>query len=193
MIAVPESAPTVCSRSNAPAITTSWTIATPTAPIAETCGNGIRVFARYLVTAELAPAGEMIVGTRAGDRTVIVPSHGGDITVDMGPAAALTDATVGIGARTWPAGGWSMGNPHLVVLAVDSLDDLDLTAPPLVDPAASYPDGVNVEFVADAGERHIRMRVYERGVGETRSCGSGACAAAVAAMSAGGRTIVVRR
>jgi diaminopimelate epimerase len=151
--------------------------------VAETCGNGIRVFARYLVTAGLAQPGRLQVGTRAGVRRVEVPADGGDITVDMGPATALPAATVAIGDREWKAHGWSMGNPHLVVLDAGPLDDLDLGVAPRVDPVAAYPDGVNVEVVEPVGPHHIRMRVHERGSGETRSCGTGACAAAVASMS----------
>jgi diaminopimelate epimerase len=154
--------------------------------IAETCGNGIRVFARYLVTAGLVPAGAMTIGTRSGPRAVTVPEDGGDITVDMGPATRLDDAEVSVGSSSWKAVGWSMGNPHLVVLDAGPIDALDLTQPPSVDPASAYPDGVNVELLEPAGERHVRMRVHERGVGETRSCGTGACAAAVAAMDAAG-------
>jgi diaminopimelate epimerase len=144
------------------------------------------VFARYLVTAGLAEPGTMTIGTRSGPRTVTVPADGGDITVDMGQATRLTDAEVSIGTSSWPALGWSMGNPHLVVLDAGAIDALDLSRQPLVDPAADYPDGVNIELVEPAGDRHLRMRVYERGVGETRSCGTGACAAAVAAMAAAG-------
>jgi diaminopimelate epimerase len=73
-----------------------------------------------------------------------------------------------------------------VVLDAAPIDGLDLTLAPGVDPAASYPDGVNVEFLEPVGPRHIRMRVFERGVGETKSCGTGACAAAVATMDAAG-------
>jgi diaminopimelate epimerase len=152
--------------------------------VAETCGNGIRVFARYLVTAGLAQPGRLQVGTRSGVRRVDVPADGGDITVDMGPAAPLPDAVVTIGDREFKAHGWSMGNPHLVVLDAGDLDSLDMSVAPQIDPAASYPDGVNVEVVESVGSQHIRMRVHERGSGETRSCGTGACAAAVAAMEA---------
>jgi diaminopimelate epimerase len=152
--------------------------------VAETCGNGIRVFARYLVTAGLAAPGRLQVGTRSGVRLVDVPVDGSDITVDMGPATQLPDAVVTIGDREYKAHGWSMGNPHLVVLDADGIDDLDLSVAPRVEPAASYPDGVNVEVVETVGKQHIRMRVHERGSGETRSCGTGACAAAVAAMEA---------
>jgi diaminopimelate epimerase len=152
--------------------------------VAETCGNGIRVFARYLVTAGLAAPGRLDVATRSGVRRVDVPANGSDITVDMGPATPLPDAVVTVGDRDYPAHGWSMGNPHLVVLDAEGLDALDLSVAPRVDPVASYPDGVNVEVVETVGSQHIRMRVHERGSGETRSCGTGACAAAVAAMQA---------
>jgi diaminopimelate epimerase len=154
--------------------------------IAETCGNGIRVFARYLVSTGQAEPGALTIGTRSGPRAVTVPADGGDITVDMGPATRLDDAEVTIGTSSWKAVGWSMGNPHLVVLDAGPLDALDLSAPPMVEPASAYPDGVNVELLEPVGDRHVRMRVHERGVGETRSCGTGACAAAVAAMDAAG-------
>jgi diaminopimelate epimerase len=152
--------------------------------IAETCGNGIRVFARFLVTEGLVEPGTVIVGTRAGERRVEVPADEADITVDMGPVSRLVDAKVEFLGRRYDAVGYSLGNPHLVVLAASPIDDVDLCRPPLIDPPSAYPGGVNVELVEVVGERHIRMRVHERGSGETRSCGTGACAAAVAAMDA---------
>lgn len=133
--------------------------------VAETCGNGIRVFARYLTAAGHAPPGPLRIGTRAGVKDVVVsPDH---VTVDMGEAEV---------------GGWldvdgekaqlvSMGNPHAVV-AVPSVDALGALRPGRLD--------LNVEYVQEVGPRHLRMRVHERGVGETRSCGTGACAAVVA-------------
>jgi diaminopimelate epimerase len=155
--------------------------------LAEMCGNGIRVFARYLVDAGLASPGRLLVDTRDGVKTVEVPARG-DVTVDMGFAEKLPDAKVGVGGTWWAATGWSMGNPHLVVADVEGLDRLDLSAPPAVDPPEAFPTGVNVEFAhaSDGRGHHLAMRVYERGVGETRSCGTGACAVAVAAMSARG-------
>ncbi|HWB65584.1 MAG TPA: diaminopimelate epimerase [Mycobacteriales bacterium] len=154
--------------------------------VAETCGNGLRVFARYLVDAGLLPPGRIRIGTRSGVRLVDVPADGGDITAELGPAAPLTDATVLLGGRSWPAAGWSMGNPHLVVLDAGDIDALDLATAPGVDPAAAYPDGVNVEFCQPLSGRRLALRVVERGVGETRSCGTGAGAAAVAALAAAG-------
>lgn len=150
--------------------------------IAEMCGNGVRVFARHLVRAGLAPAGELAVATRAGIRRVRLAADGGGVTVGMGRAALPAgDVRVTVGDRTWPARHVNVGNPH----AVAFVDDLAAAGPlreaPGVAPAAAYPQGVNVEFVVDRGPRHVALRVYERGSGETRSCGTGACAVMVAA------------
>ena len=155
--------------------------------IAEMCGNGIRVFARYLVDSGLEEPGDLLIDTRAGVKLVTVPAYG-DITVGMGPATKLPDAKVQLDGRWWPAAGWSMGNPHAVVTDPDlDLDGVDLTRAPALDPPTAFPDGVNVEVVDLTGEpARIRMRVHERGVGETRSCGTGACAAAVAVMAGRG-------
>lgn len=73
-----------------------------------------------------------------------------------------------------------MGNPHAVAFVEDLAHAGELLAVPPFSPAAVYPDGVNIEFVVDRGPRHVAMRVHERGSGETRSCGTGACAVAVA-------------
>jgi diaminopimelate epimerase len=151
--------------------------------IAEMCGNGIRVFARYLVDSGLEEPGDLRIDTRAGVKNVTVPSTG-DITVGMGPATKLADANVQLDGRWWPAAGWSMGNPHLVVTDPDlAIDAADLRTAPAIDPPTAFPSGVNVEIVESTGPRSIRMRVHERGAGETRSCGTGACAAAVAVMA----------
>ena len=90
-----------------------------------------------------------------------------------------------IGATTWPAIHVDMGNPHAVAFVDDeaTLAALDLTRPPEHDEGV-YPDGVNVELVVRRGERHVAMRVHERGSGETRSCGTGAGAVLVAAATA---------
>jgi diaminopimelate epimerase len=153
--------------------------------VAEMCGNGIRVFGRFLVDAGYEEPGRLRIDTRAGVKDVDVPVAG-DVTVDMGPADRLADAKVVVDGIAHEARGWSLGNPHLVVLDVDDLDGVDLETAPTVDPSDAYSDGVNIELVRRTGETHIAMRVHERGVGETMSCGTGACAAAVAAMDAAG-------
>lgn len=153
--------------------------------IAEMCGNGARVFALYLLRAGLADAGDLAIATRAGIRRMRL-AESGDVTVDMGAARlAAADVTVAVGGRSWPARNVGMGNPH----AVAFVEDLDgalggarvLREAPVVTPATAYPEGVNVEFVVARGPRHVAMRVHERGSGETRSCGTGACAVMVAA------------
>lgn len=157
--------------------------------IAEMCGNGVRVFARYLERAGLVEAGDLAVATRGGVKKAhlakAAPDSGssaGDITVSMGRAVLPEDGvTVSVGARSWPALNVSMGNPHAVAFVEDLDQAGDLLTVPPFSPASLYPDGVNIEFVVDRGERHVAMRVHERGSGETRSCGTGACAVAVAA------------
>ena len=93
---------------------------------------------------------------------------------------------IGIGDRCWPARHVDMGNPHAVVFVDDLAEAGPLLEPPVHD-SAVFPEGVNVEFVVRRGERHVAMRVHERGSGETRSCGTGACAAMVGAALADGR------
>jgi diaminopimelate epimerase len=149
--------------------------------IAEMCGNGVRVFARYLQRAGLVGEGDLAVATRGGVKSVHIAKDG-DITVGMGTARLPEgDVTVSVGERTWPARNVNMGNPHAVAFVDDLAHAGNLFSPPPFSPASSYPDGVNVEFVVDRGPRHVALRVHERGAGETRSCGTGACAVAVAA------------
>ncbi|HEY3261141.1 MAG TPA: diaminopimelate epimerase [Pseudonocardiaceae bacterium] len=154
--------------------------------VAEMCGNGVRVFARYLVDAGLVPAGEFVIGTRNGPRAVMV-SSAGEVTVDMGSAVVQGSSTAIVAGRAFPGLVIDVGNPHLACVTDGQLSDLDLTVPPGHDPVV-FPDGVNVEFVRITGADATAMRVHERGVGETRSCGTGTVAAAVAALWAGGRS-----
>lgn len=158
--------------------------------VAEMCGNGIRVFAHYLVRSGLADieAGSTLpIGTRAGVRDVTRSVSG--YQVDLGawrlsgvdPLVRADGLTV-----TRPGLGIDVGNPHVVVaLASDAeLGLLELTRAPELEPAP--PAGANVEFVVPGeplvrdGIGHVRMRVFERGVGETLSCGTGVAATALA-------------
>ena len=156
--------------------------------VAEMCGNGVRVFALYLrARGFVGDATEFGVATRAGVKRVTLADAGptsAEVTVDMGvPVFPTTrgDITVAVKGVPKPAVDVDMGNPHAVVF-VDSTDDAGpLYEPPEVSPSGSYPEGVNVEFAADVAPRHLAMRVHERGVGETRSCGTGACAVMIAA------------
>ena len=149
--------------------------------VSETCGNGLRVFARYLVDAGLEQPGQQTIATRGGIVTTWADVDG-EVTVDMGPPQILSGATAAIDGQVFEGVTVSMGNPHLVCVTDTEVATLDLTTMPRVDQLA-FALGVNVEFVNIVGERHAVMRVYERGIGETQSCGSGACAV-VAAMAA---------
>ncbi|MFE2422438.1 diaminopimelate epimerase [Streptomyces hokutonensis] len=149
--------------------------------VSEMCGNGVRVFARYLQRAGHVAAGDIAVATRGGVKTVHLAKDG-DVTVGMGKALLPEgDVMVSVGERSWPARNVNMGNPHAVAFVDDLAHAGDLYSPPPFSPAGAYPQGVNVEFVVDRGPGHVATRVHERGAGETRSCGTGACAVAVAA------------
>lgn len=149
--------------------------------VAEMCGNGVRVFACYLRHAGHVSYGDLAIATRSGVKRVHVAKNG-DVTVGMGRAQLPAEqATVTVGERSWPARNVNMGNPHAVAFVDDLAHAGPLLSAPSCHPAGVYPDGVNVEFVVDRGPRHVAMRVHERGSGETRSCGTGACAVAVAA------------
>ena len=156
---------------------------------AEMCGNGIRVFAKYLVETGLADidAAPLLIGTRAGTKRVTRSDLG--FEVDLGLFAVdETDVVVRARALDVPRPGVSIdvGNPHVVVAlgTEDELDALDLTVRPQLHPEPRQ--GANIEFVVPAeplvrgGVGAIRMRVFERGVGETLSCGTGVAASALA-------------
>lgn len=155
--------------------------------VAEMCGNGVRVFVRYLRREGLV--GERTaVATRGGVRTAELTREG-QIRVEMGAATILdVHPRVSVSPQIVDTPGVAVRvpNPHVVVTLADgqALGTLDLASPPQVDPP--FPEGQNVEFVVRAGERHLVMRVHERGVGETRSCGTGICAAVAAAGATSG-------
>jgi diaminopimelate epimerase len=153
--------------------------------LAEMCGNGVRVFATYLVAAGLVPRGPLQVATRAGVRDVLVHADGA-VTVGMGaatfPGLEGVQVEVGDHAPQWrDAVAVDVGNPHAVVFVDDLAEAGALRAPPPVRPPQAFPDGVNVEVARVLEPGHAAMRVHERGVGETQSCGTGACAVFAAA------------
>jgi diaminopimelate epimerase len=154
--------------------------------VAEMCGNGIRVFARYLEHRGWLAGGETPIGTRAGVRGVRVTDD--EISVDMGPATVGEVSAASVDGEVFPGVAVDVGNPHLACVTGVAIDALDLTRPPGHDPAL-FPHGVNVEFVSPVDEDgEVVMRVHERGVGETRSCGTGTVAAVAAALRDSGRS-----
>jgi diaminopimelate epimerase len=158
--------------------------------VSEMCGNGIRVFVSYLLDqglAELPAGGAIAIGTRAGVRTVRRSVDG--FQADLGPWRLAGGEPLVRGKElpvARPGLGIDVGNPHIVVALADDaeLDAVDLAYQPVIDPAPTA--GANVEFVVPAeplvedGVGRIRMRVHERGSGETLSCGTGAVASALA-------------
>jgi diaminopimelate epimerase len=151
--------------------------------VAEMCGNGVRVFARYLIDQGWAKGPEFTVGTRAGARAVTAEDDG-DITVDMGGAEVLGAGAADLADGRVRGVRISVGNPHLACRVDRDVASVDLTRAPRLDPEV-FPDGANVEVFRAVGPDTLEMRVYERGSGETRSCGTGIVAAAVAATPPG--------
>lgn len=152
------------------------------ASLAEMCGNGLRVFLRFLLEEGLAEGPEVFVATRAGLRAGTFLDDG-RIAVTMGPATvAKSRVEVVVGSATWPGVPVSVGNPHVVSLLRpgESLESLALRDPPRWRPTEAFPHGVNAEFVEVLESHRLRLRVFERGSGETWSCGTGTVAAAAA-------------
>jgi len=162
----------------------------------EQCGNGARCFVRYVREKGLTHRTEIRVGTRAG---VIVPrvEPDGEVTVDMGIPAfepeqipflasgrALT-YILDLDGKSISISALSMGNPHAVQVVAD-IDAAPVgTEGPQIERHERFPQRVNAGYMQVVARHHIRLRVYERGAGETLSCGTGACAAAVAGMLRG--------
>jgi diaminopimelate epimerase len=156
--------------------------------IAQMCGNGVRVFAHYLRASGLETRDEFVVGSLAGPRPVVlhdVDAVSADVTVDMGKANQFGNGAAVVGGRRFGGLAVDVGNPHLACvdasLTTAELADLDVAAPVWFD-AAQFPEGVNVEVLTAPLDGAVTMRVHERGVGETRSCGTGTVAATVAAL-----------
>lgn len=156
----------------------------------EQCGNGARCFARFVRDQGLTDKDEIPVGTAAGNICLYVEDDG-QVRVNMGPPV-LEPARIPIQAeqqalrytleledRRLMFGSVSMGNPHAVFL-VEDVDHADLgTLGPMVESHPMFPKRINVGFMQEMAPDHIRLRVHERGAGETLACGTGACAAVV--------------
>jgi diaminopimelate epimerase len=155
---------------------------------AENCGNGIRIVARHLAAQGRLPADGRIL-TDAGPVTVRVLDDG-RVAVAMGrarfPAGEARERLPGTGGDVQFAE-VSMGNPHAVI-EHPAPDEVVRALGPAIETDARFPERTNVEFVRAEGPSELTMRVWERGVGETLACGTGACAAAVAGVRLGGLT-----
>ena len=169
--------------------------------IAEMCGNGVRVFAHYCRVSGLVDSDEFTVGSRAGARPVTVhhaDASSAEVTVAMGAVRNDGASSVQIAGRRLTGTAIDVGNPHLACIVDDltpeGLAALELTADggPQLDPQ-TFPHGANVELLTPLEfgtgvDFTAHMRVFERGVGETRSCGTGLVAAAAAALAGIERT-----
>lgn len=152
------------------------------------CGNGARCFARFVKMKGLTNRNKIVVSTKAG-RMVLYLEKDGQVTVNMGkprfePSQVPIKANKEEGTylirsddKTLFCGAVSMGNPHCV-MEVEDIDNADVeTLGPLLETHERFPEGVNVGFMQILNPGHIKLRVFERGAGETLACGSGACAA----------------
>jgi diaminopimelate epimerase len=163
----------------------------------EQCGNGARCFAHFIRNEGLTDKNEITVITKNG-RLILRIEDNGNVTVDMGvpilepaqiPFIANTKNLqqiiypIEINQQIFEIGAVSMGNPHAVVI-VDDTDNMDKAAVEklgkAIQKSSYFPNSVNVGFMQVVDSQHIKLRVYERGVGETQACGTGACAAVVA-------------
>lgn len=168
---------------------------------AQMCGNGIRCVAKYAVDSGLAPSDKLRVESAVKIHDITVSRKDGEVVgaqVDMGvpsfarcdlpmtgDAAEALDVPVVVAGRDLLVTGVSMGNPHCVVFDVPSDDATFLELGPALESHSLFPDRVNVEFVEVVSGDHLRVRVWERGSGETFACGTGACAVVAAASRLG--------
>ena len=150
----------------------------PDASMAEMCGNGIRMAARFLVEHQLVPGSTFSIETAGGVMRPTVHEDG-TVRVDMGIATTEGIDTITLADGTALTGRVvSMGNPHFVVLQDPDDIDIDVVGPP-AEHHTRFPNRSNIEFIAVDAPQDVRMRVWERGVGETLACGTGACAVGV--------------
>ncbi len=164
------------------------------------CGNAIRCVGKYLYDSGAVRKEELKIETLSGIKRLKLNLSDGEVVsvrVDMGPAEfdaakipVLLDGETVIGREVQIAGGRhritcvSMGNPHCVVFEDPDIVEIEKVGP-LFENASIFPDRVNTEFVKLLGENKLKMRVWERGSGETMACGTGACATAAAAVALG--------
>ena len=154
------------------------------------CGNGIRCVGKYVYDHRLVEKPEFDVETKAGIKHLKIISENGKavlVTVDMGEPEITSQVPepICIKGQDYEFVGISMGNPHAVYYT-DSIDDLDLEAVgPFFETHERFPERTNSEFIEVVNKTYIRMRVWERGSGETWACGTGAAASAVASALTG--------
>lgn len=167
----------------------------------EMCGNATRCIAKYVYERGLTDKTELTLMTKAGLKLLSLRTRGGkvhSVRVDMGspeldprkvpvdlPGEIILGHKLDVGGMSYPIHCVSMGNPHCVIFVRDpDLVDLPMIGP-MIENHRIFPNRTNVEFACVKDRQHIRMRVWERGAGETMACGTGACATLVAAVMTG--------
>lgn len=167
----------------------------------EMCGNATRCIAKYVYERGLTDKTELTLMTKAGLKQLSLRTRGGkvhSVRVDMGspeldprkvpvdlPGEIILGHKLDVGGMSYPIHCVSMGNPHCVIFVRDpDLVDLPMIGP-MIENHRIFPNRTNVEFACVKDRQHIRMRVWERGAGETMACGTGACATLVAAVMTG--------
>ncbi len=150
----------------------------------EQCGNGARCFVRFLHERQLSAKPTIRVETVNGVLELEARDDG-RVTVDMGAPSAFAVEAIEIGGRRVEMATLSMGNPHAVQFVADVDAAPVASLGPLIERHPHFPRGVNAGFAQIVDRSHIKLRVYERGAGETLACGSGACAAVVAGIRLG--------
>lgn len=162
------------------------------------CGNAIRCVAKYLFDYDIVPKQAMTIETLSGIKHLFLKTQDGrvkHVKVDMGEAlfspeqipvsldgSMIVNRSIQVAEKNYSITCVSMGNPHAVVFC-DDIESLDLpTIGPLFEHHPIFPERVNTEFVRICGKNSLKMRVWERGSGETLACGTGACASVVAAV-----------
>jgi len=175
---------------------------------AEMCGNGIRCLGKYVYDSGYTKKRKFSVETKAGEKVISVvelneAGKAGSLRVDMGrpilsgpdiPVSFAMEPVVDVEILSYQGTAVSMGNPHFVTFVDEITDKMVLTDGPKLENAAEFPQKANIEFAQILDRKNILMRVWERGAGETLSCGTGACAVAVASILGGrtDRTVQVR-
>lgn len=170
----------------------SMRIFNPDGSEAEMCGNALRCVADYLITGGRVGGPEVTIDTRAGVKQAIV-LPGGQVRVDMGapvlespaipvsgPPRRIIGEEIKIGGENFKFTAVGMGNPHCVIFLEPGREVEVPRIGPLLERHPYFPQGVNVEFCRVESRDQVRVRVWERGAGETMACGTGACATLVA-------------